>query len=302
MNRRDERFGKALAYHMSSILPIFDDRRVTDIERNQNGKVFVHYVDGSCEEKDDLSIDDRSIIAVGTLLAARSRNNLDEGNPSIDAIFPGAIHFRVHINISNERPFFVLRRPSSMVFPLSHYVKTGSCTEAQAIILADLIKTRKNIIISGETGSGKTTIANTLISMMPKDDRVFIVEDTGELSTGGLENFVSITTSASYTARMAIKDALRCRPDRIVVGEVRDGAALDLLEAWNTGHPGGIATIHANSPSAVKMRLGSLVRQASLTSQEDLIDEAVDAVVQLTLCDDGVRRITEIKLFKEDTP
>ena len=255
MTRTDERYIEVLSRHMASLLPLFDDRSITDIERNPNGRIFLHHIDGSVTERPDLSIEDRSIIAVGTLLAARTHNDIDENKPSVDAVWPGEVHFRIHINIAGNRPFLVMRRPSTFVFPLSHYVEIGTCTEEQARTLSHLINNRRNIIISGETGSGKTTLASTLLSSIPEDDRLFIVEDTEELNTTGLTNFVSRTTNSSYTARMAIKDALRCRPDRIVVGEVRDGAALDLLEAWNTGHPGGLATIHANSPSAVKLRL-----------------------------------------------
>ena len=300
MTRTDERYIEVLSKHMSSLLPLFEDRSITDIERNPNGRIFLHHVDGSVTERTDLRIEDRSIIAVGTLLAARTYNDIDENKPSVDAVWPGEVHFRIHINIAGNRPFLVMRRPSTLVFPLSHYVEIGTCTKEQAGLLRHLINNRRNIIISGETGSGKTTLASTLLSSIPEDDRLFIVEDTEELNTTGLSNFVSRTTNSSYTARMAIKDALRCRPDRIIVGEVRDGAALDLLEAWNTGHPGGLATIHANSPSAVKLRLKALIQQVSMSPQEDLIDETVDAVVQLTLCDDGVRRITEIKQFKEE--
>ena len=299
MDRTDERYIKVLSHHMAPILPLFEDATITDIERNPNGRIFLHHVDGTSEERPDISISDRAIIAAGALLASRVQNDIGEEKPSVDAVWPGALHFRVHINIAGGHPFLVFRRPSSLVFPLSHFVEIGTCTEAQAELLTSLIEKRRNIIISGETGSGKTTLASTLLSSIPSGDRLFIVEDTEELNTAGLSNFVSLTTNSSYTARMAIKDALRCRPDRIVVGEVRDGAALDLLEAWNTGHPGGIATIHANSPSAVKLRLKALIQQVSLSAQEDLIDETVDAVVQLTLCKDGVRRITEIKELKE---
>lgn len=299
MNMTDERHLRALERNMEALLPLFDDEAITDIERNPNGKVFTHFVDGTSVQRPDIAIEDRSIIATGTLLASRTHNNLDARKPSIDTIWPGEIHFRVHINIAGGHPFLVLRRPSSAVYPLSSYVERGTCTEDQARLLERLVRERKNIIISGETGSGKTTLASTLLSEIPQSDRLYIVEDTEELNTNGLLNFVTRETDAYYSPRMAIKDALRCRPDRIVVGEVRDGAALDLLEAWNTGHPGGLATIHANSPSAVKLRLKALIQQVSLSPQEDLINETVDAVVQLTLCSDGVRRITEIKQFKE---
>ena len=151
MTRTDERYIEVLSRHMASLLPLFDDRSITDIERNPNGRIFLHHVDGSVTERSDISIEDRSIIAVGTLLAARTFNDIDESKPSVDAVWPGEVHFRIHINIAGNRPFLVMRRPSTLVFPLSHYVEIGTCTEEQARTLRHLINNRRNIIISGET-------------------------------------------------------------------------------------------------------------------------------------------------------
>ena len=128
MTRTDERYIEVLSKHMSSLLPLFEDRSITDIERNPNGRIFLHHVDGSVTERTDLRIEDRSIIAVGTLLAARTYNDIDENKPSVDAVWPGEVHFRIHINIAGNRPFLVIRRPSTLVFPLSHYVELGTCS------------------------------------------------------------------------------------------------------------------------------------------------------------------------------
>ena len=146
---------------MASLLPLFDDSSITDIERNPNGRIFLHHIDGSVTERPDLSIEDRSIIAVGTLLAARTHNDIDENKPSVDAVWPGEVHFRIHINIAGNRPFLVMRRPSTLVFPLSHYVEIGTCTKEQAGLLRHLINNRRNIIISGDRKRKDDTCKHT---------------------------------------------------------------------------------------------------------------------------------------------
>lgn len=296
MNTSKNRVVDVLQYHFKSIISLFDDERITDIEVNPDSMIFVHYVDGSSEYI-DLKVDSKSIAAVAAIMAAELQNDVSEDNPSVAAVWPDPA-LRIHIILppAVKAPCMVIRRPSSMVFTLEELVDSGTCTTSEVKKIRDLIIKRKNIIVSGETGSGKTTLLNTLLAEIPTKDRLYIVEDTRELICKA-PNQVSILTGNKYSARQAIKDSLRFRPDRIIVGEVRDGAALDLLEAWNTGHPGGLCSIHANSPNTVKLRLKSLIQQVSISPQEDLINTTVDAIIQMTLCSDGIRRITEIKEF-----
>lgn len=293
------RYRDVLEHHFRPILRYFSDDRITDIEVNPDGMIFAHYLDGSAEELSDAYLSPKSIEAVATLLASSTQNDVNSSSPSIGAIWPDP-PYRIHIIIppAVEQASMVIRRFSPVVFPLAYYIENGTCTIEQAERMRALILARRNIVISGETGSGKTTLLNSLIREIPSEQRLYIVEDTRELQCSA-PNRVSILTGDTYSTRQAIKDALRFRPDRIVVGEVRDGAALDLLEAWNTGHPGGLCSIHANSPDTVKLRFRSLIQQVSMSGQSDLIDATVDAVIQVTLCSDGKRRITEIREFRK---
>lgn len=293
----EERYLNVLNYHLKPLISLFNDEEITDIEVNPDSSVFVHTISGFSKEIPDLIIPGSSIAAVATLLASKTQNDVTEEAPSVAAIWPSP-PMRIHIILppATIAPCMVIRRFSSIVFPLNHLIEENTCTETQATKLRGLITSRKNIVISGETGSGKTTLLNSLLLEIPKSDRLYIVEDTRELRCFS-PNKVQVITGEKYTTRSAIKDALRFRPDRIIVGEVRDGAALDLLEAWNTGHPGGLCSIHANSPATVKQRLKSLIQQVSISPQEALIDITVDAVIQISLCNDGKRRITEIKEF-----
>ena len=293
-----KRYKEALDYHFAPILEYFGDNRITDIESNDDGDVWAHHIDGS-SRKLDVRLNPESIAAVGALLASKGQNDITDDNPFVSAVWPDP-PYRIEIILPKavRRPCMVIRRFAQIVYPLSHFIENGTLTQDQADLIRSLIINRKNLVISGETGSGKTTLMNTLLKEIPPSDRLFIIEDTKELQCSA-PNKVSVLTGDNYTARKAVKNAMRFRPDRIIVGEVRDGAALDLLEAWNTGHPGGMCSIHANSPATVKLRLRSLIQQVSVSPQQDLIDATIDAVVQITLCKDGIRRVTDIKVFNE---
>ncbi len=295
----DQRYLNVLNYHFKPLLEIFNNPMVTDIEVNPTGLIFTHYLDGTSQQL-DTTINGKSISAVAALLASKTQNDVNSSSPSVAAVWPNP-PMRIHIILppAVSAPSMVIRRFSPIVYPLSHYIENGTCTENQANLMKTLIKERKNIVVSGETGSGKTTLINSLLKEIPITDRLYIIEDTKELKCEA-PNSVPVLTGEDYTARAAIKDALRFRPDRIIVGEVRDGAALDLLEAWNTGHPGGLCSIHANSPATVKQRLRSLIQQVSVSPQDNLIDITLDVVIQISLCSDGKRRITEIKEFYKE--
>ena len=180
---------------------------------------------------------------------------------------------------------FSIRKKASAIFTLDQYVASGVMTKEQCNRIRKAIKGHKNILVGGGTGSGKTTLANGIIQGVVEAfpcERVFIIEDTGEIQCSA-KNFVQYLTSSEAGVDMTqlLKTSLRMRPDRILVGEVRGAEALDLIDAWNTGHPGGIATIHANSATECLTRLKSLVsRNKSAPDEiEPLVAEAVHVVV-----------------------
>ncbi len=194
-------------------------------------------------------------------------------------------------------PTFAIRKKASKVFSLREYVDAGIMTDSQRETLERAIRNHRNILVIGGTGSGKTTLVNAVILEMVEQnptERPFIIEDTGEIQCTA-ENHVQYHTSIDVSMTMLLKTTLRMRPDRILVGEVRGEEALDLLDAWNTGHPGGVATLHANSAQEGLTRLKSLVsrNKAAPAEIEPLIGEAVHVVVHIERTKEG-RRVSEI--------
>jgi P-type conjugative transfer ATPase TrbB len=194
-------------------------------------------------------------------------------------------------------PIFAIRKRAVAIFTLDQYVEGEIMTSQQRNVLIESIVAHRNILVIGGTGSGKTTLVNAIINQMVINDpteRVFIIEDTGEIQCAA-ENYVQYHTSIDVNMTALLKTTLRMRPDRILVGEVRGPEALDLLMAWNTGHEGGAATLHANNARAGLDRLAMLISMHSDSPKpiEPLIGEAVHIVVHIARTPDG-RRIQEI--------
>jgi type IV secretion system protein TrbB len=194
-------------------------------------------------------------------------------------------------------PTFAIRKKAIAIFTLEQYVSGGIMTAAQMDVLKTAVRDHRNILVVGSTGSGKTTLVNAIINEMVlcnPAERPCIIEDTGEIQCAA-ENFVQYHTSLDVSMTVLLRVILRMRPDRILVGEVRGPEALDLLDAWNTGHEGGAATLHANNSLAGLTRLKSLItRNESAPSDiESLIGEAVHVVVHIARTSEG-RRVQEI--------
>jgi len=194
-------------------------------------------------------------------------------------------------------PIFAIRKRAIAIFTLEQYVHAGIMTASQYEVIKRAVADHRNLLIIGGTGSGKTTLVNAIIHEMVRyapDERVVILEDTGEIQCAA-ENCVQYHTSAEVSMTALLKTTLRMRPDRILVGEVRGAEALDLLDAWNTGHEGGAATLHANNAAAGLARLKSLIsRNASAPAEiEALIGEAVHLVVHIARTPEG-RCIEEV--------
>jgi type IV secretion system protein TrbB len=194
-------------------------------------------------------------------------------------------------------PTIAIRKPAEIIYTLGDYERDGIITARQRCILHWGVIERKNILIAGPMGSGKSTLANALIDEIPPATRVGTIEDTYELQVR-LANRNQLHTTQNIDLQMLVRTALRLQLDRIIVGEVRGKETLALLKAWNTGCPGGIATIHANSASAALIRLSSLVQEAGVPPQPQLIAEAINLIVfiELQKSKDGraQRCVTEI--------
>lgn len=190
-------------------------------------------------------------------------------------------------------PCFAIRKASATPFTLSDYVSAGTLPAALAAALRAAIETRANILIAGGTSSGKTTFANALLAEPGfSEDRLVILEDTRELRAAGPDQVALRTHKNGASLTGLVRSTLRLRPDRIIVGEVRGPEALDLLKAWNTGHPGGLTTLHANSAHGALTRLEQLIGEATQTIPRALIAEAVDIIVYLSRAS-GTRRVEE---------
>lgn len=192
-------------------------------------------------------------------------------------------------------PSFTIRRKASRVFTLEEYVADGIMTRDQASAIKGAVAAHKNILVVGGTGSGKTTLANAIIHETAEafpDARFVIIEDTAELQCAA-KNVVQLRANVSFSMQDCLKATLRLRPDKIIVGEVRGREALALLKAWNTGHPGGCATVHANDGRAGLTRIENLVAEGSLAPAQTQIAEAINFVVVIGKTAEG-RRIREL--------
>lgn len=194
-------------------------------------------------------------------------------------------------------PTFAIRKRAVAIFTLAQYVEDGVMTAGQRDALVEAIRAHRNILVVGGTGSGKTTLVNAIINQMVVQDpteRVILIEDTGEIQCAAA-NYVQYHTSIDVNMTTLLRSALRMRPDRILVGEVRGPEALDLLMAWNTGHEGGAATLHANNARAGLDRLAMLISMHPDSPRpiEPLIAEAVHVVVHIARFE-GQRRVQEI--------
>ncbi len=215
-------------------------------------------------------------------------------SPRVQAVVPwdgSRFHGLIPPNV--DAPCFAIRRRASRVFELDEYVSTGVMRQDQCDLIKTAIAEHRNILVVGGTGSGKTTLLNAVIRQMTHlnpQERLLIIEDTAELQAIAA-NRVNMLTSEHCTMSDLLKDCLRLRPDRILVGEVRGKEALDMLMAWNTGHEGGCATIHANNAAAGLTRLATLVRMADNPPNpiEPVIGEAVHVLVHISRTAEGRR-------------
>jgi P-type conjugative transfer ATPase TrbB len=217
------------------------------------------------------------------LVAAHVRAEVHPGAPLLSAELPETgERFMGVLPPITRAPSFAIRKRAVRIMTLADYVADGVMTERQATFLRLAVRERLNIVVAGGTSTGKTTLANALLDEIANThDRVLILEDTVELQCRSDDHVAMRTEPGVSTMADLLRATLRLRPDRIVVGEVRGAEALDMLKAWGTGHPGGIATVHANSAAGALLRLEQLVQEISVTVPRALIAEAVHVIVHI---------------------
>ncbi|WP_324765101.1 P-type conjugative transfer ATPase TrbB (plasmid) [Sinorhizobium meliloti] len=288
---------EALGDHLCVAL---DDATVVEIMLNPDGKLFIERLGHGVAPAGEMSSAAAEMV-IGTVAHAL-QSEVDTEQPIISGELPiGGHRFEGLLPPVVAKPAFTIRRRASRLIPLDEYVRSGVMTEYQASTIRSAISSRLNIIISGGTGSGKTTLANAVIDEIVKsapEDRLVILEDTAEIQCGA-QNAVLLHTSDTVDMARLLKSTMRLRPDRIVVGEVRDGAALTLLKAWNTGHPGGVATIHSDTAMSALRRLEQLTAEASQQPMHEVIGEAVDLIVSIERTPRGrrVRDVIQVERF-----
>jgi pilus assembly protein CpaF len=277
---------------------------ITDILVNGPNEVYVDR--GSGLERIALRTGDESAVRrLATRLAAAAGRRLDDATPYVDVRLPDGTRFHAVLSpVAAPGTCLSLRVPSRKVFGLEDLVAAGSLPAAGVPVLRDLLDARLAFLISGGTGTGKTTLLNSLLSLVDGSERMVVVEDASELRPDHphvvrLEaRPPNVEGTGEITLRELVRQALRMRPDRLVVGEVRGAEVVDLLSALNTGHEGGCGTVHANSASDVPARLEALGSLAGLgrDALHSQLSSALHAVIHLVRGPDGVRRVAEIRV------
>lgn len=289
---------------LGPINPLIYDSSVSEIMVNGPDKVYV-------EQKGKLTLtdikfrDDDHVMHIIERIVSPIGRRIDESSPMVDARLPNGSRVNAIIPpLSLDGPTITIRKFSETPYTVKDLINYGTLTPNMALLLKACVESRLNIVVSGGTGSGKTTTLNVLSSFIPNDERIVTIEDAAELQLGQ-EHVVRLETrppniegKGGIAIRDLVKNSLRMRPDRIVVGEVRSGEALDMLQAMNTGHDGSLTTGHANSPRDMLARLETMVLMAGMDlpvrAIREQISSAIDLIVQQSRLKDGSRKITHI--------
>jgi len=295
---------------LGPIEPYFRDRTVSDILVNGPRDIYVERA-GRLERVTGGFRDNAHLLAVIDRIVSRVGRRIDESSPMVDARLPDGSRVNAIIApLAVDAPVLSIRRFGAGL-GAEQLVERGALTADMQQFLRACVKARLNILVSGGTGSGKTTLLNALSSFIPGSERVITIEDAAELRLQQ-EHVVRLETrppnaegKGEVTMRDLVKNALRMRPDRIIIGEVRAGEALDMLQAMNTGHEGSLTTVHANTPRDAVARLETMVRFAGADLPDRAVREqvasAIDLIVQASRLADGSRRVVSISEVVDQT-
>lgn len=286
------------------IEPLLHDESVTDILVNGFDKVFVERF-GKLELTDITFIDEEHVFNIAQRIAARVGRRIDEANPMVDARLKDGSRVNVITHpLSLDGTSISIRKFSKHKRNLEELANGGALTHEMVQLLERAVKARLNVVVSGGTGAGKTTLLNALSFKIGNEERVVTIEDAAELQLNQTDIVrletrpESIEGGGQVTQRDLVKNALRMRPDRIILGEVRGGECFDMLQAMNTGHDGSLCTVHANNPRDALIRLENMVLMANLQLPLNAIRRqiggAVNMVVQIERMRDGKRRVVSI--------
>ncbi|HEY7224254.1 MAG TPA: CpaF family protein [Micromonosporaceae bacterium] len=284
--------------------PLLRDPDISEIMVNGPDRIYVERF-GRIMPVDAAFLDEEHLRRIIDKMVARVGRRLDEGSPMVDARLPDGSRINAVLPpVSIDGAVLTIRKFAADPYTMDDLISFGTLTKTVADILAACVRGRLDILISGGTGTGKTTTLNVLSQFLPAEERIVTIEDAAELQLHQehvlrLESRpANIEGRGQVTVRDLVRNSLRMRPDRIVVGEVRDGAALDMLQAMNTGHDGSLTTVHANSPRDSLARVETMVLMAGMDLPIRAIREqtaaAIDVIIHQTRLKDGSRRITHV--------
>ncbi|MBO9623922.1 MAG: P-type conjugative transfer ATPase TrbB [Sphingomonas sp.] len=260
------------------------DPLVLEVMVNPDGALRLDRL-GEGRTETQVRFDPAQVERIIRLIASHARTEVHADRPIVSAELPpygdgAGERFEGLLPPVSLGPCFSIRKPATRLYTLMDYVSDAIMSAEAARLLSLAVVERRNILIAGGTSSGKTTLANALLAEMAHlDERVLLIEDTRELQSPASDTVALRTRPGTVSMADLVRSTLRLRPDRIIVGEVRGPEALDMLKAWNTGHPGGIATVHANGAAAALVRLEQLVQEAVASVPRHLIAEAIDIIV-----------------------
>ncbi len=286
------------------IQPLLDDPEVTEVMVNGSRKVYIEK-EGQLIKTPITFENDAHVLRIIERIVLPLGRHVDADSPTVDARLPDGSRVNAVIPpVAIDGPSITIRKFRKDKLSIMQLVDYGSITQGMAEFLRGCVLARLNIVISGGTGSGKTTLLNALSAFIPEEERIVTIEDAAELQLQQ-EHVVRLETKTAgvdgrgaVSIRELVRNSLRMRPDRIVVGEVRGGEALDMLQAMNTGHDGSLTTVHANSPRDALSRLETLVLMAGMELPVKVVRQqiasAVDLIVQQSRLKDGTRKVTAI--------
>ena len=291
-------------FGLGPLEPLLADPTISDILVNSYANIYVERR-GKLEKTGITFKDDEHLMRVIERIVSTVGRRIDEAQPMVDARLPDGSRVNAIIPpLAIDGPVLSIRRFGADPLRMTQLIENGALTREIAILFEMCVKARLNILISGGTGAGKTTLLNALSAFIPVDERIVTIEDSAELQMQQphvvrLETRPpNIEAKGEVSQRDLVKNALRMRPDRIVVGEVRGGEAIDMLQAMNTGHDGSLTTVHANSPRDSLGRLETMIQMTGMRlsdrAMRQQIASALDLVIQVARLTDGTRRVTSI--------
>lgn len=297
MNQNNDGLLKMLSTSLNQISHLLIDPDIVEVMLNPDGKVWADNIKTGRYDT-NIEISPTDSLRTIQLVAGHLNAECHAQNPIISAELPGSgSRFQGMIPPVVRKPTFTIRKKAIQIFTLDDYVQNSIMSANQQLTIIAAVKTKQNILVIGSTGSGKTTLCNAILAEIAKtNDRIIIIEDTQELQCSAPDTVCIRTNEENDKTNMqtALKSTMRLRPDRIVVGEVRGGEAYTLLKAWNTGHPGGLCTVHANNAYSGLERIEGLAQEA-ITGMvnKSMIAEAINFAVFIERTATG-RRVKEI--------